>query len=346
MATKNTPNEEVDLGQLFKVIGNGFRNFFNAIGNLFKSIFHYLILVLLFVKKNIVFLGLATLLGGAIGYFIDRNSDNYFSSEMIIKTNYGSAKQLNNQKEYINNLVKNEDSVTLASYFNIKSTEASQLVGFSIEPFEKQKNLLIDYDYFMVRRDTNYVKGFNFKDFSNRISDEDLRFQKITFYALNDSIFSKLSSGLKNGVETEYYKTLKDKSVEKLKLKRTRLERDLSEIDSLRNNYQKVSLLEAASNNSGGTNVNLSTKNLQRSNNDMSLFNYSRRILIDLESLKLEEDRSGDIATIVSDFNKGNEYNPIQYRKWFRYSVLGFILMTLLIIGKRFNTYLDTYKKD
>jgi uncharacterized membrane protein (UPF0136 family) len=218
MATK-TPNEEVDLGQLFKVIGNGFRNFFNAIGNLFKSLFHYLILVLIFVKKNILFLGLATLLGGIIGYFIDKNNDPFFSSEMIIKTNYGSAKRLNNQKEYINNLIKDEDSVALANYFNIKSTEASQLVSFQVEPFEKQKNLLIDYDYFMVRRDTNYVKEFNFKDFSNRVSDEDLRFQKVTFYALNDAIFGKLSSGLKNGVETEYYKQLKDNSVEKLNVK-------------------------------------------------------------------------------------------------------------------------------
>ena len=45
MSTKKQNNdEEVDLGSLFTVIGNGFRNFFNFIASIFKGIFHKLIL--------------------------------------------------------------------------------------------------------------------------------------------------------------------------------------------------------------------------------------------------------------------------------------------------------------
>ena len=36
---KNKNEEEVDLGSLFTVIGNGFKNFFNFIGSIFKGIF-------------------------------------------------------------------------------------------------------------------------------------------------------------------------------------------------------------------------------------------------------------------------------------------------------------------
>ncbi|MCF6349947.1 MAG: hypothetical protein L3J23_02820 [Flavobacteriaceae bacterium] len=345
MAASNIPTEEVDLGKLFKVIGNGFRNLFKAILNLFKTFFHYLISIIIFIKKNFVLLGIATLLGGVIGYFLDINKPMHYKSQIIIKTNYGSAKRLYNQKTHINTLVANKDSITLANYFNIKSTEASQLLGFEIKPFEKKENLLIDFDYHIERRDTNYVKKFTFKDYSARINDNSLRFQEVIFYALNDTIFKKLSKGLKNGIENDYYKKLKTISVEKLKLKRTRLEKDLSEIDSLRNNYQKVALLAATTNNSGGTNVNLSTENLYRNNNDISLFDYSKIILIELEKLKQEENRSGEIATIVSDFNRGNKYDLIQKRKWFKYGIFGFILMTLFILGKPFNNYLDTYKK-
>lgn len=344
MTTNNTPNEEVDLGQLFKVIGNGFRNLFKSIGNLFKSIFHYFIVLLIFLKNNLLYLGIATLIGGLAGYVLDVNKKPYFKSEMVLKTNYGSANRLNDQKVFISNLLKEEDSITLAKYFDIKPTQAASLLGFEFEPYQKDKNLLVDFDYYMERRDTNYVKDFTFKDFVKRTSDNDLRFQKITFYATDNSVFPLLSQGLKNGVENEFYKNIKDISVEKLKLKRHRLEIDLNEIDSLRNNYKKVALLEAKNSNFGGTNVNLSTKSLYRNNNDITLFTYSKRVLLELEKLKQEEDRSGEIVTIVSHFENGKEVNLIKYKKWFRFAILGFLLMTLFILGKQFNTYLNNYK--
>jgi len=36
---KTQQEEEVDLGQLFKLIGNGFRNFFNFIGSILNKLF-------------------------------------------------------------------------------------------------------------------------------------------------------------------------------------------------------------------------------------------------------------------------------------------------------------------
>ncbi len=346
MATNNTPNEEVDLGQLFKVIGNGFRNLFNGIGNLFKLGFHYLILVLVFIKTNLIYLGIATLVGGIIGYVLDINSDSYYSSTMVIKTNYGSANILKQHKPYISSLVKNEDSVALAKYFNIKPTEATNLLGFEFEPYNKENNVLKEFDYYITRRDTNYLKEFTLSDFKKRLNDNDLRFQKITFYALNDSILPKLSNGIIHGMKNDYYKNIQQKSIEKLRLKRKRLENDLFEIDSLRKNYRKVALL-SVSNEPGSNNVSMSTENSNsRFNKDLDLFTLSQDILFELENLKQDEERSGEIATIISDFNIGKEYNPIQFRKWFRYSIFGFALMVLFILGKRFNSYLDTYNKD
>ena len=49
MSTNNRNNEEeVDLGSLFVIIGKGFSNFFNFIGSIFKGIFHFTIILLLF----------------------------------------------------------------------------------------------------------------------------------------------------------------------------------------------------------------------------------------------------------------------------------------------------------
>jgi hypothetical protein len=345
MTKKTIPSEEVDLGQLFKIIGNGFRNFFNAIGNFIKTGFHYGILVLIFLKKNILYLGIASLIGGILGFILDLNKDTFYSSDMILKTNYGSAKSLYAQKSYIGNLVKNEDTIALAKYFDIKSNEASSLLGFEVEPFEKEKNILIDYDYYMTKRDTNFVKDFEFADYQKRISDADLRLQKVTFYATDGVILKKLSNGIKNGIANDYYQKIKERSIKKLSLKRKRLERDLFEIDSIRENHRKVSLIGVKTKNTtGGTNIDLSNKNT-RTHKDIDLFEISKDILTQLENLKLDEDRSGEIVTVLSKFSRGGKYSSLKHKKWFRYSVFGFILMTLFILGKRFNNYLENYNE-
>ena len=43
--------EEVDLGSLFAIIGKGFSNLFQWIGEIFKGIFHFIISILLFLKQ-------------------------------------------------------------------------------------------------------------------------------------------------------------------------------------------------------------------------------------------------------------------------------------------------------
>ena len=67
----NNNEEEVDLGSLFVIIGKGFSNFFNFIGNIFKGIFRLIISILIFLKTNIVKIGIAALIGGVLGVFLE-----------------------------------------------------------------------------------------------------------------------------------------------------------------------------------------------------------------------------------------------------------------------------------
>ena len=70
--------EEVDLGSLFVIIGKEFRNFFNFIGGIFKGVFHFVISVLIFVKRNMIILAAATFLGIIIGFILDYNKPIIF----------------------------------------------------------------------------------------------------------------------------------------------------------------------------------------------------------------------------------------------------------------------------
>ena len=51
---KPQQSEEVDLGQLFKLIGNAFDRFFRFIGNIFKTLFLAFVWFVFFIKKHII----------------------------------------------------------------------------------------------------------------------------------------------------------------------------------------------------------------------------------------------------------------------------------------------------
>ena len=95
MSTDQKNNEEeVDLGSLFVIIGRGFSNFFNFIGNIFKGIFHALIVTLVFLKLHIVKIGIAALIGGILGVFLEVKKTDNFQSELLLEPNFKSTRQL------------------------------------------------------------------------------------------------------------------------------------------------------------------------------------------------------------------------------------------------------------
>ena len=261
-------SEEVDLGKLFQVIGNGFKKMFNAIGDLFKAFFHYGVLLLIFVKKHALILGAATVLGGILGYVLNMNSAKVYKSDMIIETNFGSGHQLYSQQNYLNTLITSKNTKTLTDIFKISSDEAKTLAGFIVEPYDKSNNLLTTYDYYMQHTDTIYTQKFTVQDMERRLENADYRKQKITAYALDQTVFSKLNNGIINVIEHDHYKKILKLNTELLTSDKQILTKNLAQIDSIRNRYNKVAILSATQNASNGTNISLSDKPSTR-NKDM-----------------------------------------------------------------------------
>jgi hypothetical protein len=85
-----TDNQEIDLSQISKKIGNVINKLNRAIFNLIKYIQRYFIFLLLFI-------GIAT----AIGYFLN-GSNKYYESRIIVTPNYGSTNYLYSQIEFVN----------------------------------------------------------------------------------------------------------------------------------------------------------------------------------------------------------------------------------------------------
>jgi len=65
--TQETKEDDVDIVQLFALIGKGVKGIFNFISFLFTSIFEWVLLLLLFIRSNLNKMLLAALVGGCLG---------------------------------------------------------------------------------------------------------------------------------------------------------------------------------------------------------------------------------------------------------------------------------------
>ncbi|WP_051473714.1 hypothetical protein [Aquimarina macrocephali] len=77
---KENTSEEIDLGELFKFIGDVFNRFFKFIGNIFKALFHLFILFLNFIRIHFLKFIIAVFFGLAVGGYLDYKSEPIYRS--------------------------------------------------------------------------------------------------------------------------------------------------------------------------------------------------------------------------------------------------------------------------
>jgi len=147
MSTSQKNNEEeVDLGSLFVIIGKGFSNLFNFIGNIFVGIFHFIISILLFLKEHVIKIVIAAIIGLIAGLFLEVKTSKRYGSELLLEPNFESARQLYNNVNFYNDLVKQKDTLGLQEVFNIDKESAASLVKFEIEPLRLDADLIDLYN--------------------------------------------------------------------------------------------------------------------------------------------------------------------------------------------------------
>ncbi|MCG8701230.1 MAG: hypothetical protein MI922_24465, partial [Bacteroidales bacterium] len=77
---KGNQSNEIDLIELFKILGEGIKN-------IFLKLLQTLLFLVVFAIKKVHFILLFAILGGIIGWSISNVSKPYFSSELIAQPN-------------------------------------------------------------------------------------------------------------------------------------------------------------------------------------------------------------------------------------------------------------------
>ena len=345
--------EEIDLGKLFSLIGNAFSKLFKFLGILLKGIFHYLILLLIFLREHLVKLGISIALGVTVGFVFDYISPNKYSYDMIIEPNYESIHQIFEKVEYYNVLINEEDSIALSKHFGISFHEANSLVKFELNAYETKKDQIMAYDEFIKNTDTLTQYYFSFSDFA---SEGPSQFDsKRYIYRIYSEINNLLIVNYEKQILEDVEKNVTIQKRKKIKLYTLKLDSlaargSLREIDSLRNLYKKVTLLELENEqlpNSSSTYLDFS-KNAETKNNDLALFNISKELNNKLIEIERAKETSTDVVNVITDFNPVGNNRKLSFIEskefilgvWFGGVVLAFLLL------KRLNIYLSRYKEQ
>lgn len=341
---KNNNEEEIDLGSLFIIIGKGFSKLFRFIGNFFYKLFGLLVQFLLFLKSNLLKIGIGALVGAIVGFTLEIRNEPQYLGNLQVQPNFESTRQLYNNINYYNDLVKQEQFGLIAATFNINPEEAESLKKFEIVPVVNENDILTSYDELILSVDTLTVKSYSFQQFKDMFTDYDYKIHDINVQATKNNVFSKLDQTIIESItDNKYFENLKKINNENLSTTEKLIRKNLSQVDSLHNLYKKV-LLEEAQKTSSGTNIDLG-KSVANSK-ELELFKTNRELNRDLKEVSENLTEKSEIINVISNFQPiGHEIKEIKKNKGFQFAVLGIVLVLLLIILIELNSFLDNYKK-
>ena len=345
MSTNQKNNEEeVDLGSLFVIIGKGFSSLFNFIGNIFKGIFHFVISVLIFFKQNIIKIGVSAIIGLVVGLFIEIKSPKKYGSELLVEPNFQSARQLYNNVNYYNDLVKQKDTAALQRTFNLDIESAASLKKFEIEPLRVDRDLINSYNSLILSVDTLTIKSYDFENFQDAFTDYDYKIHKVTVIAEKNNVFDKLDSVIISSVvNNKYFNRIKVLTNENLNRTDSLYRENLTQIDSLRRVYMRV-MIEESKKQTAGTNIDLGGD--KRTTKELELFETNRKINLDLRSIAIEKSRKYEVINVISNFQSiGYEIKGITKNYSFVLASLSTMGMILVLLLMQLNKYLENYKK-
>ncbi|WP_026775586.1 hypothetical protein [Polaribacter sp. Hel_I_88] len=341
---KKNNEEEVDLGSLFVIIGKGFSNFFKFIGSIFKGIFDFFISVLLFFKQHILKIVIVAIVGFAVGLFLEIDKPSTYGSNLLVEPNFSSARQLYNNVNYYNDLVKQKDITTLQRTFNLDKEEATSLTKFEIEPLRVDSDLINGYNSLVLSVDTLTIKSYKFEDYKAAFTKYDYKVHRITVIAEKNNIFDKLDDVIISSVvDNKYFNRLKVLTNENLNRTDSLYRENLSQIDSLRKVYIEV-MIQEAKKQSTGTNIDFGSD--KQSSKELDLFEKNRQINADLRSIASEKSNQYEVINVISNFQPvGYEIKGITKNYAFILALLGagFTIIVLLLL--QLNKFLDNYKK-
>lgn len=344
---KGSQNEEVDLGQLFNMIGRLFDRFFNFIASIFKTIFSVFIYALKAIVNNFKIIVIVLLLAGVLGFILQRTQKDIYESQMLVKPYFDSKFQLVTNINYYNALIGEKDYTQLTSIFEIDEESAKQIIEFEIHPGPENENDKIkQYDTFLKSLDSTRAQNISFDEFVENRSIYSGDVFEINVKSFKKDIFRSLEEGLNSTFTNTYSVKKREKRDSLIYIERNRILASIKEADSLQNVYLRVMEEESKMKDGSYTTKDgmsfIREKTKTREYDLLQEVNKLREELGKLDAQKVEEDVYFDTLSSFQDV--GAKYSSI----WNLYVVImpmiAFVLLCIVYLSIRLIKYVSSYE--
>lgn len=309
----NQSSDEIDLGQLLKLIKSGFK----SVGNFFLRVFIYL-------RRNSLKLIGLVFLGVAISFGLTQIISKKLKTDVIVRPNFESKNYLYDVVDEVaaNIKAKNE------SFFDTMNIAIEDLKGFTIavEAIETDEVKTDDSEL----NEMKYLEVLeNFKDESfvidilrSELSEKSVIDHKITFTYKNLETGPAIVQKLMTYINTnEYFNDLKVVYNENAKARIEENMQLVKQVDELVANYSKSLLSEKQR--SGSEVVYMEKENTL---NVPSLLNMKNDLLKEIKVKKLEIAQQNGVLSILN-FGKTQQVKKSFFNQTY------FLIPTLLVLG-------------
>jgi hypothetical protein len=332
---KNVRDDEIDLLDLFRRIGNALNRWMHALGKAF------LISVVFLLKRWLPF-GLSIALGVGASYLLKMTSESFYTSDMVFKNNLividkltlkeisGTTPEIISKINKLHNFCLENNSVALSSALSMKQELVKNISDINAYwVIDQNRDGIPDY--------VDYKGNHNPYDTINvRMLDRlDVRVKINTTQDLN-----LVCNGIIKFIESDSLYQQRNR----LRLKQNqdllaRYNFDILQLDSL----QKVKYFEETRNikpGTGGQMIFLQEQKTQLLYNDIYLI-YTRK-----QQLESERDLYKGIVTVLSDFSlpAKRDNGGLYYGKYVIPIFFFVTLLTLIILSNRHKLE-EIYKK-
>jgi len=284
------PNsEEVDIGQLFKLIGNAFNRLFKFVGRILNGLFLAFVWLVFFVKKHALKIFIAAIAGFVWGYLKEKISDPIYQSSVVVKQNYDTGKNLYALIDYYNQLIADKDTITLQAELNGSAKLVSSIKKIDIKPTVSETQLVKNYDNYIKGLDSTLAASIDYETYYKSINLWEFKEQQISINAQEkinlNPVFDKIVDKINS---TGYFKRENEKDINQLKNRELALKQVLVKSDSLLNMYKRV--LETPLDKTSGSQTTVTIEGSDQIDKTKEFELYKSEIEIRRELVQIERD--------------------------------------------------------
>ena len=355
MSTTNTPqpSEEVDLGQLFKMIGNAFQRLFQFIGSIFNKLFLAFVWFIFFIRKRAVILLIAAVAGLSLGLILDKTSPPTYKSSITVKQNYATGENLYGSLDYYNSLLNDGDYEVLERTLGLKKNISEGIIGVEIEPIITDNDRVVMFDKYISGLDSLAASKVEYEVFVENIEDYKHQMQQISIKSKTRANFKNVFDNVIGDINTNtFFVNEQAKDLTELNQQKAALEQSLAQSDSLQRTYKRVLEQQMESKSTSETSITFEGNNDKNKTREFDLYINDielRREIVDIDR-KLK-DKENIVEAISSKQDSGfiddtKEILGLKLSTKLYYLTLFTLLTFVILIGIEFLKFLEKYKPE